>query len=157
MARMIDPLLAEMEQEAETTKRVLERVPNDKLGWKPHTKSMSLGQLALHVATIPGSASEILAEDVFEFPERTQHAASSAAELVPALEETIKTAKRVAGGFDDKKAMGTWKLMKDGKEIMAAPRIALLRSFMLSHWFHHRGQLSVYLRLLDVPVPSIYG
>ncbi len=157
MARMIDPLLAEMGQEAETTKRLLERVPNDKLSWKPHTKSMSMGQLALHVATIPGSVSEILAEDVFEFPERTQPAASSAAELVPALEETIKTAKRVVGGFDDKKAMGTWKLMKDGKEIMAAPRIALLRSFMLSHWYHHRGQLSVYLRLLDVPVPSIYG
>ena len=157
MARMIDPLLAELEQEAETTKRVLERIPNDKLGWKPHTKSMSLGQLALHVATIPGSLTEILANDVFEFPEHTQPAASSAAELVPALEESIKTAKRVAGGFDDKKAMGTWKMMKDGKEIMAAPRIALLRPFMLSHWIHHRGQLSVYLRLLDVPVPAIYG
>ena len=157
MARMIDPLLAELEQEAETTKRVLERVPNDKLSWKPHTKSMSLGQLALHVATIPGSASEILAEDFFEFPEHTQPAASSAAELVPALEESIQTAKRVAGGFDDKKAMGTWKLMKDSKEIMAAPRIAVVRMAMLSHWIHHRGQLSVYLRLLDVPVPSIYG
>ncbi len=157
MAHMIDPLLAEMEQEAATTKRVLERVPNDKLSWKPHAKSMSLGQLALHVATIPGSLTEILANDTFEFPEPTQPAASSAAELVPALEESIQTAKRVAGGFDDKKAMGTWKMMKDGKEIMAAPRIALLRSFMLNHWYHHRGQLSVYLRLLDVPVPSIYG
>jgi len=157
MARMIDPLLAELEQEAETTKRVLERIPNDKLGWKPHTKSMSLGQLALHVATTPGSVSEILAEDVFEFPELTYPAANSAAELVPALEESIKTAKRVAGSFDDKKAMGTWKLMKDGREVMAAPRIAMVRTVMLSHWIHHRGQLSVYLRLLDVPVPSIYG
>ncbi len=157
MARMIDPILAEMEQEAEATKRVLERVPNDKLGWKPHTKSMSLGQLALHVATIPGFATEILANDTFEVPQFTQPAAHSTAELIPALEESIKTAKRVAGGFDDKKAMGTWKLMKDSKELMAAPRIALLRSFMLSHWIHHRGQLSVYLRLLDVPVPSIYG
>ncbi len=157
MARMIDPLLAEMEQEAKTTKRVLERVPNDKLGWKPHTKSMSLGQLALHVATIPGRVADFLANDVSEFPERTQPAASSTAELVPALQESIQTAKRVAGGFDDKKAMATWKLMKDGKEIMAVPRIALLRSVMLNHWYHHRGQLSVYLRLLDVPVPSIYG
>ncbi|MCZ6491167.1 MAG: damage-inducible protein DinB [Acidobacteria bacterium] len=157
MTRMIDPLLAEMEQEAATTRRVLERVPNDKLGWKPHPKSMSLGQLALHVATTPGSASELLAEDVSEVPEPTYPAANSAAELVPALEESIKTAKRVAGGFDDKKAMGTWKLMKDGKEVMAAPRIAVVRMAMLSHWIHHRGQLSVYLRLLDVPVPSIYG
>lgn len=157
MARMVDPLLAELEQEAQATKRILERVPNDKLGWKPHAKSMSLGQLALHVATIPGFVSEILVNDVFELPDFTQPAASSAAELLPALEESVKNAKRVAGGFDDKKAMTTWKLTKAGKELMALPRIGMLRMVMLSHWIHHRGQLSVYLRLLDVPVPSIYG
>lgn len=157
MARIVDPFLAELEQEAQTTRRVLERVPGDKLSWKPHPKSMSLGQLALHVATTPGGAAQILANDTFELPNFDQPAAQSAAELIPALEESVRTAKKVLGSFDDPKAMATWRLVNDGKELMAAPRVALLRSFLLSHWYHHRGQLSVYLRLLNVPVPSIYG
>jgi uncharacterized damage-inducible protein DinB len=157
MARMADPLLAELDQEAATTRRVLERVPGDKLGWKPHPKSMSLGQLALHVATTPGGAATILSQDSFEFPESDQPAASSAAELIPTLEESLKTAKGVLSSLDDSRAMQNWQLTKDGKVLFEAPRIAVIRSIMLNHWYHHRGQLSVYLRLLNVPVPSIYG
>jgi uncharacterized damage-inducible protein DinB len=157
VTRIADSFLAELDQEAQTTRRVLERVPGDNLSWKPHSKSMSLGQLALHVATIPGGVAQILSNDSFEVPSFDQHAAQSASELIPALDESVRTAKQVLGGMEDSKLMGTWKLTKNGKELMAAPRVAMVRSIMLNHWYHHRGQLSVYLRKLDVPVPSIYG
>ena len=158
MARMVDALLSELDQEAKTTRRVLERVPGDKLDWRPHPKSMSLGQLAQHVATIPGSIAKALMMDTLEVTSDFQApAAKSAADLVPALDESITTAKEVVGSFDDQKMMGIWKLSLNGKEAFVAPRIAVLRAIMLNHWYHHRGQLSVYLRLLDIPVPSIYG
>jgi uncharacterized damage-inducible protein DinB len=158
MPRIVDSFLAEMDQEAKTTRRVLERVPGDKLAWRPHEKSMSLGELAMHVATIPGGVAQALAKDSMEVSGASARPApKSASELVPALEESVKTAKQVIGGFDDQKAMGIWKITMGGKELMAAPRVAGVRAIMLNHWYHHRGQLSVYLRLLNVPVPSIYG
>lgn len=157
MVRMIKTLLAELDQEAQTTRRVLERVPGDKLAWKPHVKSMSLGQLALHVATNPGEIAEIMEQDSYEMSGGESPAPQSAAELVPALDQSIQTAQQIFGGWDDAKLNATWKLTQNGKAMMAVPRSAILRAFFLSHWYHHRGQLSVYLRLLDVPVPSIYG
>jgi len=159
MARLVDPFLAELDQEAATTRRVLERVPDAKLSWKPHAKSMSLGQLALHVATIPGALAQMLSNDSLDMATVSfvQPAAGSAAELLPALNDSLKAAKETLSGFDDRRAMATWKLTKQGKELFAAPRIGVVRSILLNHWYHHRGQLSVYLRLLDVPVPSIYG
>lgn len=153
-----DSLLMELEQEAKTTRRVLERVPDDKLSWKPHAKSMSLGQLALHIATVPGFVAQMATQDVFEAPSSfEQRPAASAAELLPALEKSLADAKAVLNGLDDARLMQTWRLTKNGKELMAVPRIGVLRTIMLNHWYHHRGQLSVYLRLLNVPVPSIYG
>lgn len=159
MARMVDSLIAELDQEAGTTRRVLERVPGDKLVWKPHAKSMSLGQLSLHVATIPGAIASFLLKDGLDIGgvNFEQPTAKSAAELLPALDTSIKAAKEVLTGLDDQQAMATWKLTRGGKELFGAPRIGVARSIMLNHWYHHRGQLSVYLRLLDVPVPSIYG
>lgn len=159
MTRIVDTFLAELDQEAATTRRVLERVPNDKLGWKPHAKSMSLGQLALHVAATPGAVANFLMKDDLDIAGVSfdQPAATSAAELLPALDESIKAAKEVLTGLDDQRAMATWKLTRGGKEVFAAPRIVVARTIMLNHWYHHRGQLSVYLRLLDIPVPSIYG
>ncbi len=159
MARIVDSFFAELDQEAATTRRVLERVPGDKLGWKPHAKSMSLGQLSLHVATIPGAIAKFLTSDSLDMSGASFEApaAKSASELLPALDEGIKTAKEVLNGLDDHKAMTTWKLTRDGKELFSAPRVAVVRSIMLNHWYHHRGQLSVYLRLLNIPVPSIYG
>jgi len=159
MARIVDSLLAELDQETATTRRVLERVPNDKLAWKPHAKSMSLGQLALHVATIPGAVAKRLSNESLDYGSVSfvQPAAGSAAELLPALEESARAAKAFLRGLDDHRAMATWRLTREGKELFAAPRIAAVRSIMLNHWYHHRGQLSVYLRLLHVPVPSIYG
>jgi uncharacterized damage-inducible protein DinB len=159
MARIVDPFLVELDQETATTRRVLERVPGDKLSWKPHAKSMSLGQLALHVATIPGAIAGFLMKDGLDIGGVSfeQPAAKSAAELLPALDESIKAAKEVLGGLDDQNATTIWKLTRGGKELFVAPRIAVARTIMLNHWYHHRGQLSVYLRLLDIPVPSIYG
>ena len=155
---LVDSILQELEQEAARTKRLLERVPEGKLDWRPHAKSMSLGQLARHVANIPGSIAEITKLDEFEIPDFGNiPSAESAAELVPALEEGVKKAQEIISGFDDKKAMAPWKLMQKGKERMNSPRIGVLRMVLLNHLIHHRGQLSVYLRLLDVPLPVIYG
>ena len=154
---MNDAFVQELEQEAQTTRRVLERVPDDKLGWKPHDKSMSLGQLALHVATVPGTVAEVAVQSPFQVPEMTQPQANSAAELLPALDQSVAKAKSTIEGLDEAAMAATWTLQAGDREVMAIPRAVLLRSIMLNHWYHHRGQLSVYLRLLDVPVPSIYG
>jgi len=156
--RIIDALLAELEQEAQTTRRQLERVPQEHLTWKPHPKSMSLGQLALHIATVPGNVAEIAALDLVPTPPTFQQPeATTAAELLPALTDSIAKAKRALGGFDDAKMGATWRLQNDGKDVMSMPRVALVRAIMLNHWYHHRGQLQVYLRLLNVAVPSVYG
>jgi uncharacterized damage-inducible protein DinB len=151
-------LLAELEQEAQATQRVLERIPQAHLSWKPHAKSMSLGQLALHVATTPGGVAELAMQDIVrEPPAFVQPEAATAAELVPALTASIARAKELLGAADDAAMGGTWRLMSEGRELLAMPRAAVLRTIMLNHWYHHRGQLSVYLRLLNVPVPVIYG
>ena len=150
-------IIQELEQEAATTRRLLERVPNDKLGWKPHDKSMSLGQLALHVATVPGVVSGVASQNPFPVPEFNQPAATSADELIPALDASVDEAKKTLAGFDEAALAETWRLVDGEQELMAVPRGAVLRTIMLNHWYHHRGQLSVYLRLLDVPLPSIYG
>jgi uncharacterized damage-inducible protein DinB len=156
--RPTDAILAELDQEANATRRVLARVPDAHLSWRPHPKSFSLGQLALHVATIPGNVAQLSALDVLpEPPQFVQPAATSAAELVPALEASLAQARQVLGGFDEAKMAGTWRLMSGGRELMALPRAAMLRMIMLNHWYHHRGQLLVYLRLHDVPLPSVYG
>jgi len=150
-------MLEELDRESQTTRRVLERVPNDRLAWKPHQKSMSLGQLALHVATLPGAIAEISLQSPFQAPKFVQPSASSASELLPALDESLAKAKRALGNQDDASLTSMWRLMDGDRELFAVPRGALLRTLMLNHWYHHRGQLSVYLRELDVPVPSIYG
>jgi uncharacterized damage-inducible protein DinB len=156
--KMIDGLLAELEQEAETTRRVLERIPQAHLSWKPHPKSMSLGQLALHVATVPGNVAELAAVDtVPEPPSFVQPEAATTSELVPSLMESVAKAKRALGGFDDARMGVMWRLQSGGRELLAMPRVAFVRSTMLNHWYHHRGQLLVYLRLLNQSVPSVYG
>lgn len=156
--RLIDPILAELEQEAHATRRVLARVPDAHLAWRPHPKSFSLGQLALHVATIPGNVAQLAALDELpEPPTFAQPAATSADDLLPAFEASLAQARQVLSGFDDEVMRGTWRLLSGGRELMALPRAAMLRTIMLNHWYHHRGQLLVYLRVHDVPLPSVYG
>ena len=153
----IELLLQELEQEAQTTRRVLERVPGDRLAWKPHDRSMSLGQLALHVATVPGAIAAISRMSPFPLPKFEQPSAGSAAELVPALDQSIAKAREILRGMDDAALGKMWRVVDGDREVMAIPVGAMLRSIMLNHWYHHRGQLSVYLRQVGVPVPSIYG
>jgi uncharacterized damage-inducible protein DinB len=154
---LIDGLLQELELEAKTTRRVLERVPDGQLTWRPHEKARTLGQLALHVATVPGGVAEIARQSQIQAPQFTDPSPNSAAELVPALDQSIARAKSVLGGMDDATLAETWRMMLGDREILAMPRIAFLRSIMLNHWYHHRGQLTVYLRTLGVPLPSVYG
>jgi uncharacterized damage-inducible protein DinB len=132
-------------------------VPGDRLAWKPHDKSMSLGQLSMHVATLPGSIAEISKQSPFSMPQFTQPSATTAAELLPTLEESVATARLHLGTLNDADLAKMWRLVEGDREIFAVPLGALFRTIMLNHWYHHRGQLSVYLRQLNVPVPSIYG
>ena len=153
----VELLLQELEQEAQTTRRVLERVPDDRLAWKPHDKSMSLGQLSLHIASVPGAIAEISQISPFPVPKFEQPSAASAAELIPALDQSLAKARAILGRLDDADLGKIWRVMDGDREVMAIPVGAVLRSIMLNHWYHHRGQLSVYLRQVGVPVPSIYG
>jgi uncharacterized damage-inducible protein DinB len=154
---MANSFIDELTREAETTRRVLERVPQDKLSWRPHAKSWSLGQLALHIAQVPGAIAELITPLAREAPPFSQAEAKSIAELFKALDDSIANAKTKLAGWGDADLMSEWKLTSGGKTVLALPRIAMVRSIMLNHWYHHRGQLSVYLRLLDIAVPSIYG
>lgn len=155
--KLVDAILLELDQEANTTKRVLERIPDDKLSWKPHPKAFSLGQLALHIASVPGSVAAAAVPDSMEAPNFSQPEAKSRQEVLDTFSSSLRSAKEALQNMDDARLNSTWSLTKNGKVIMAVPRIVFLRSILMNHNYHHRGQLSVYLRILDVPVPSIYG
>ena len=155
--RTIDSILTELDQEAQTTKRVLERIPDDKLGWKPHSKSFSLGQLGLHIASLPGNLTAALVNDTREVPNFSQPQPKSRQEILDTFSKGLESAKETLKTMDDARLASTWTLTRNGKAVLAAPRIGMLRSILLNHGYHHRGQLSVYLRMLDVPLPSIYG
>ena len=156
--RMIDPLLLEFDRESSATRKCLERVPADKLGWKPHEKSMTLGALAGHVATIPAWIGGALLLDGFDLAAGMERPPLDTPErIVAAFEAASKTAKGAMAQLDDAKAMGEWTLSNKGQAVFSMPRIALVRTILLNHSYHHRGQLTVYLRLLDVPVPAVYG
>jgi uncharacterized damage-inducible protein DinB len=155
--KLAESILMELDQEAQTTKRVLDRIPEDKLGWKPHPKSFSLGQLALHIASVPAGVTAIATKDTVEAPSFTQPEPKSRQEILDTFSKSLETAKGNLNRMDDARLTSTWTLTRGGKVVMSVPRIGFLRSVLLNHVYHHRGQLSVYLRMLDVPVPSIYG
>jgi uncharacterized damage-inducible protein DinB len=141
---------------------VLERVPADKLAWKPHDKSMSLGQLAMHIANIPTWASVTLERKEYDMsPPDDQRIVSppfeSSSQLLRAYDENVRAARALVVRTTDGEFMVQWTLKSAGKSLYNMPRVAVFRSFVLNHAVHHRGQLSVYLRLLDVPIPNIYG
>jgi uncharacterized damage-inducible protein DinB len=149
--------LQELEQEAQTTRRVLERVPDAHLDWRPHPKSYSLGQLALHVAQIPGAVATLAMQSPATPPEFVQERAARSADLLPALHASVETARSTLALVSDAAMQETWRLVAGNRELMAMPRAAFLRAVMLNHWYHHRGQLVVYLRQLNVLIPSVYG
>jgi uncharacterized damage-inducible protein DinB len=155
---LIDGLLQELEFEAQTTRRVLARVPSAQLSWRPHASARTLGQLAVHVAMVPAGVAELVVRSPVQVPDFAEPPTpSDASELVPMLEASVAKARQALGGMDDATLMATWRLMRGDRELLALPRAAFIRSIMLNHWYHHRGQLSVYLRTLGVPIPSIYG
>ena len=156
---ILTPMIGELQQKGATTRRMLERVPADKLTWRPHPKSMSLGQLALHIATVPGGLARLSQLSEFDVAQAAfnQKEAESVEEILAAHDSGLQTAQECVRGFDDGAAMASWRLKAGSRELFSVPRGAMLRSLMLNHWYHHRGQLSVYLRMLEVAVPSIYG
>jgi uncharacterized damage-inducible protein DinB len=155
---LTDALLREIDREAATTRRVLERVPNDRLTWKPHPKSMSIGGLALHLASAPGRIAEWGLVDSLEFPGGGPvPEPTSSAQILAAHDEGVKRAKNAVTTIGDAGLTENWQATKNGVAFLKMPKAALIRAIVMNHAYHHRGQLSVYLRLLDVPVPSIYG
>jgi uncharacterized damage-inducible protein DinB len=150
--------LQEFDNEAKTTRRVLERVPAEKFEWKPHPKSMSLGQLALHTAMTPGMICGWACEEETKFGSGEKPpAAVTTADILAAHDNSVAKMKETIGELGDGGLMNSWKASAGGQTIFEMPKVALIRTIALNHWYHHRGQLSVYLRLLDVPVPTIYG
>jgi uncharacterized damage-inducible protein DinB len=154
-----EPFAAELQREAATTRRMLERVPEDSLAWKPHEKSMTLGRLAGHIAELPSLVASVVALDEVDFVagKFQPFVASNSAELLEKFDENIAKAVEALKDQPDEHLFKTWRLRRGEQIIFEMPRVAALRSMCLNHFIHHRGQLSVYLRLLDVPLPSVYG
>jgi uncharacterized damage-inducible protein DinB len=153
----IQDLLQELEQEAQATRRVLERVPDDRLDWKPHEKSMTIGELAMHVASLPGAIAEVSTRDFDVKTVIPRPSATSTAELLVVLEDSLKRAKTLLVAMADAGLASPWRMVNGDQVIMSMTRGELLRSVMLNHWYHHRGQLTVYLRQTGALVPAVYG
>ena len=154
-------LLGEFDHEMANTRKTLERVPDDKLGWKPHEKSGTMGWLAGHVAEIPGWTSFTLEQSSLDIHPEGGHmpspAPASRAELLAKFDNNVKTAREALVKATDERFMEPWTLLSAGTTVFIMPKIAVLRSFVMNHMIHHRAQLGVYLRLNDVPVPALYG
>jgi uncharacterized damage-inducible protein DinB len=151
-------VLQEFEIESATTRRLLERVPADQLNWKPHPKSRSVGELALHVAAGPGVVGQWALRDAMEMPDLGgPPEPTSSGQILAAHDDSVQKVKAAILALGDAGLGALWQLQKNGATIMALPKGILIRSLVLNHLYHHRGQLSVYLRLLNIPVPAIYG
>ncbi|HEY3823266.1 MAG TPA: DinB family protein [Bryobacteraceae bacterium] len=153
-----ETLVPEFDQEMATLRKLVDRVPEDKFSWKPHAKSMTLGRLASHVSEMSRWASFIINQDTFEMtPGQAPFNAATKAELMAALDKNVADARALIAGASDEQLGKNWSFLYGGHVVMEMPRAAALRTVVMNHIIHHRGQLSVFLRLLDVPIPSIYG
>ena len=154
-------LLPEFDQEMAGTRKTLERVPEAALGWKPHPKSYSMGDLATHVAHVPSWMSMTLEGDSFDVSPNGEPMrlppATSVAELLERFDRGAAEARAALAKTTDQTCLGSWALLANGQTLFSMPRAAVVRSFVMSHLVHHRAQLTVYLRLNDVPVPALYG
>jgi len=153
-----DALLPEFDHEMGVTRKLLERVPEDKFEWKPHPKSMSLVELATHVATIPSWGAPTLNQPELDLGGLAPNTApASRTELLARFDKNVADTRAALVGKTDAEMMTVWSLKHNGQKIFTMPRASVWRGFVLNHHVHHRGQLSVYLRLNDVPVPAMYG
>jgi uncharacterized damage-inducible protein DinB len=151
-------LLPEFDHEMASTRKLLECVPEDKFSWKPHEKSMTLGRLASHVAEMANWGAVTINTDKLELsPADKPFSAATSAELIAALDKNTADARKAIEGATDEHLSKVWSLIYGGQAVFSMPRAAVLRSMVMNHIIHHRGQLSVYLRLLDVPIPGMYG
>ena len=151
-------LLDEFAVQAPVTRRFLERLPEDRLTWKPHEKSRSAGQLALHLAAVPGAVVQFVQTDSGQAPDFANGPQpATCSEILATLDESIASVRTLLPKFDDAAMHANFRIMIGEQEIMAQPRQQFLRDIMLNHWYQHRGQFSVYLRLLGVPVPASWG
>jgi len=159
---MNQALLPEFDQEFANTRKMLERVPDDKLAWKPHAKSFSMGELATHIAEVPGWMGVTIEQDSFDVaPPGGQTyqrpKLGSTKEILAMFDKNLPIARAALERATDQKLLAPWSFLKGGQVMFAMPRIAVVRSFLMNHNIHHRAQLGVYLRLNDVPVPGMYG
>ena len=157
-----EALLPEFDQEVVGIRKTLERVPEDKLGWKPHAKSMTMGGLATHLATLLSWAVTAVGTESLDLapggvPMPGPAPVKSRQELLETFDKNVAAARQAIAGAADAHLLKPWTLLHNGRQVLTLPRIAVLRSFVMNHSIHHRAQLGVYLRLNDVPVPSIYG
>jgi len=152
-------MLGEFEHESKITRRFLERIPEDKLMWKPHEKSHTAGALGLHIANVPGGVVRSALLDESPLPDFATlfKQPASMQEILDCHEKSIETVRQILPTLDDARLMTNWSAMRDGKPIMTMPKVMFLRSIMLNHWIHHRGQLGVFLRLVGAKVPASYG
>ncbi|MGB7190897.1 MAG: DinB family protein [Acidobacteriaceae bacterium] len=151
-------LFAEFEEQVPIARNYLERVPEDRLMWKPHEKSRTAGQLALHIATVPGNIVRMVQQNPAQAPDFSKMPQpSSLREVLTAFDESVKVVAQALPKFDDAVMRETFRIVQGGTELLAMPRGQFLRDIMLNHWYQHRGQLSVYLRLLNVAVPASWG
>jgi len=151
--------IGELENEAVTTRRCLERIPAEKFDWKPHEKSMSMGRLASHVAEMFGWTAASLQQDELDFSkfDYKPYEPATTAELIEFFDKSVAEAKEILQSTPDDVFMENW-TMRDGEKVyFTMPKVAVIRNVIFNHIWHHRGQLSVYMRLNDIPVPSIYG
>ncbi|HLV94757.1 MAG TPA: DinB family protein [Candidatus Acidoferrales bacterium] len=156
-----ESLLAEFEAQAPVTRKFLERLPEDKLTWKPHEKSMSAGQLAHHLASVPGAIIRFVQNNPAQAPEfgkadRFPQPASRQ-EILNTYDESIAVVRSLLPRIEDSAMKETWRMLAGSREVLAQPREEFLRDVMFSHWYQHRGQFSVYLRMLNVAVPASWG
>jgi uncharacterized damage-inducible protein DinB len=153
-----ETLLSQFDQEMANTRKLLECVPEDKFAWKPHEKSMTLGRLASHVAEMPNWAAMTVNVDKLDLtPDLKPFSASTKAQLIEGLTTNVAAGREAIAGASDEHLAKTWTLLFQGNTVLSMPRIDILRTTVMSHMIHHRGQLSVYLRLLDVAIPGMYG
>jgi uncharacterized damage-inducible protein DinB len=153
----LDDILQELEQEAPNTRRVLERIPEGKLEWRPHAKSMTMGQLGMHVANLPGAIMEVSRRPFDVNTQIPRPGAASVGQILAVFEESIGRARRLLGEMSDADLAEPWSMMKGSQELWSVPRGAFLRTVLLNHWYHHRGQLTVYLRQTGALVPAVFG
>ena len=155
----LESLVGEFDSEMRGTRRMLECIPGERYDWRPHAKSFTIGHLAAHIVDSVDWVEHILARDEFEFDPRTYKTSEGAPldALLAKFDDRVAAGKKILAGLDEAAIASHWRLKVLGTVRVDRPKAAAIRDFTLSHVIHHRGQLSVYLRLLDVPVPGVYG